>query len=412
LIFIVSCSESNLENTAEKAVQTDLKKENLKGKVLMVVNENDWELSFTTYNSAGNKETKFEGDMNGSFLKESYNYVNNQLTSVSILNLGGERTEVLKYDERNNLEKKELPDSNSTFYFYDDSNKLIKDSISFPYDPNLIIVSNYYYNKRGDLDSMTTIENLTHIEKMSYVVEKFTNSLINERIWYNITENGGREIVEKIKYNYNENGYVSKIDEENFNKNIRNIKTYNYTYDEYNNWIKSEEFINDKFNKIKNRKIFYEGDDVSSYVLKMNQIIPPSKKEGSLGSNRVPSPGNSSLSGGSIDQGDNSSQFKNCAQCNGSGQCRECSKTFRREYYKGNGSYDNRNETKAGYIMCNDCRGRGHKQVKRNEGGWEPGGDCHVSGCMDGWIFCRSCNQNGNGRNIGKCERCKGSGQE
>jgi hypothetical protein len=169
-----------------------------------------------------------------------------------------------------------------------------------------------------------------------------------------------------------------------------------------------------------NRTIVYKGGETSIYLNEIDKIINSrsgggnnsNNSTGSIGSNRVPSPGNSSQSGGSIDQGNNSSQNKKCTQCNGTGQCRECSKTFRRNYYKGNGSYDDRNETKPGYVMCNDCWGRGHKQVKRNEGGWEPGGDCHVSGCMDGWIFCRSCNYSGNGRNIGKCERCKGSGKD
>ena len=60
--------------------------------------------------------------------------------------------------------------------------------------------------------------------------------------------------------------------------------------------------------------------------------------------------------------------------------------------------------------MCNDCSGRGHKQVKRERGGWEPGLDCHVTGCMDGWQFCHSCNNSGRGTNIGECRKCRGTG--
>lgn len=99
-----------------------------------------------------------------------------------------------------------------------------------------------------------------------------------------------------------------------------------------------------------------------------------------------------------------------CKYCKGTGKCRECGKTFRKEFYKGNGSYENRNESRPGFVMCNDCRGRGHKQVKRSEGGWEPGGDCYVSSCVDGWTPCRECNSYGNGSNPGKCKDCKGTG--
>jgi RecJ-like exonuclease len=60
--------------------------------------------------------------------------------------------------------------------------------------------------------------------------------------------------------------------------------------------------------------------------------------------------------------------------------------------------------------MCNDCYGRGHKQSKRIEGGWEPGDDCYVSRCENGWVFCNECNSYGNGEFLGQCKECKGSG--
>jgi hypothetical protein len=101
---------------------------------------------------------------------------------------------------------------------------------------------------------------------------------------------------------------------------------------------------------------------------------------------------------------------RECSRCNGSGKCKECGKTFRKSYYKGNGSYDNRNEYRPGLVMCSDCWGRGHKQVKRTEGGWEPGGDCYVSDCQDGWKSCRECNNYGNGKTPGQCKECNGTG--
>jgi hypothetical protein len=57
----VSFSENPQESGTRKEVETELKKENLKGDVIMVLNENDWDLSFSSSNSDGNRETNFEG---------------------------------------------------------------------------------------------------------------------------------------------------------------------------------------------------------------------------------------------------------------------------------------------------------------------------------------------------------------
>lgn len=47
-----------------------------------------------------------------------------------------------------------------------------------------------------------------------------------------------------------------------------------------------------------------------------------------------------------------------CSYCKGTGKCGKCGNIFRKSYYKGNGSYENRNESNPGYVMCNDCWGR------------------------------------------------------
>ena len=408
-LFFLSCSENIQEKEVETFQKNDLEKENLKGDIIMILDENDWDLSFTSYNSDGYIETIFMGSNNSSFFYEEFSYVNRLLTSRITNGYGEEKTEVLSYDEENNLISRELPKVQSQFYFYDDYNKLIRDSIYYHYDPTKFAISNYYYKSDGSLDSLTYNHNLFPKDSETYIIQKFVNSKPKENINY-LIQRGEKKLSGKIEFEYNENGDIFKRVEEDFIENKKSITTYKYVYDKNNNWIKSEEFINNNPEHSRNRKIFYKGDDVSSLLSKKIQII--NSIQGSIGSNRVPSLENNSQSGGSINQEDNSSQKRKCSQCNGSGQCSECSKTFRKNYYKGNGPYDDRNETKPGFILCSDCRGRGHKQEKRNAGGWEPGGDCHVSGCMDGWIYCRSCNHSGNGRNIGKCDRCKGTGQE
>jgi hypothetical protein len=111
--------------------------------------------------------------------------------------------------------------------------------------------------------------------------------------------------------------------------------------------------------------------------------------------------------------GRNSNQNKQkCYYCQGTGNCGKCSKTFSKPYYQGNGSYKWRNETKQGYTMCQDCFGRGHKQRKSSNGGWEPDKKCYVSNCQDGWVNCTECNNYSNGKNLGKCKTCKGSGNK
>ena len=40
------------------------------------------------------------------------------------------------------------------------------------------------------------------------------------------------------------------------------------------------------------------------------------------------------------------------------------------------------------------------------------GQDCWSGGCIDGWVFCKECNYNGNGSNLGKCNKCQGTGKK
>jgi hypothetical protein len=107
-------------------------------------------------------------------------------------------------------------------------------------------------------------------------------------------------------------------------------------------------------------------------------------------------------------------QQQPCFGCKGTGECRSCSKTFRVHYWddRSNGWKD-RNESRRGYTMCDDCDGSGVKYKRSdfpNQGKWEIERKCYVSSCKDGWIFCRECNNGGSGRDIGKCKECRGSG--
>jgi hypothetical protein len=101
---------------------------------------------------------------------------------------------------------------------------------------------------------------------------------------------------------------------------------------------------------------------------------------------------------------------KNCIECNGTGKCRICSKTFQKPYFK-NGYYAKRSETKVGYTLCNLCLGKGFQD--RNIGsGYEIIGDCSNQKCQDGWVFCYKCNSSGQRNDIGQCRECRGTGRK
>ena len=54
-LFFLSCSENIQEKEVETFQKNDLEKENLKGDIIMILDENDWDLSFTSYNKIDTK---------------------------------------------------------------------------------------------------------------------------------------------------------------------------------------------------------------------------------------------------------------------------------------------------------------------------------------------------------------------
>jgi hypothetical protein len=120
---------------------------------------------------------------------------------------------------------------------------------------------------------------------------------------------------------------------------------------------------------------------------------------------------NQSSSRSSSYSSSNGDAKNNCSSCSGTGQCYQCSKTVKKKFYKGNGSWDERNEIKLGYLLCKNCYGYGYKTTNINCDGWCPDGVCSYRSCMDGWIFCSDCNSNGKSNDLGKCKFCKGTGK-
>ncbi len=96
-------------------------------------------------------------------------------------------------------------------------------------------------------------------------------------------------------------------------------------------------------------------------------------------------------------------QSQKCFECRGTGQCSDCSKPQTVRYKKGE-SPRNHNEIRLGMVICPQCGGN-----LMNWGADEKE-SCYLCKKWSGWVLCRKCNSNGDGRSIGKCQKCKGSG--
>jgi len=395
-----------VNETLENSGENDLKKENLKGEVI-----------YTKYISPlSNFEMHYEYNSRGFLTKQITRHDEIQEFSFTFENF---------------FEDEKLIRSISTFgnpsytkYIYDVEGKVLKETTVDADDKSIIRTIDYIYKDRLLIEKRSTSDLWTSISKYYYtsnnldsIVEQNKN-LEDKTIEFKYTcfNEKGQEIK-----SVNENGsYIITMEYNEFNevkKEVINdagdieVNLYTYSYDENGNWI--EKYVNGELES--SRRIYYKGDDLTMVKIELlNKMESGYSKSDNSDSenqnNQIQSNNNSSVYPENKSAENSQSNKPKCYQCNGTGKCRECSKIFRKNYYKGNGAYGDRNETKPGYVMHDQCFGRGHIDVKRVEGGWEPGLDCSYSGCMDGWIFCRTCNYNGNGKSLGQCDKCKGSG--
>jgi hypothetical protein len=99
----------------------------------------------------------------------------------------------------------------------------------------------------------------------------------------------------------------------------------------------------------------------------------------------------------------NQIQNQKCFDCRGTGQCSDCSKPQVVRYKKGE-IPRNHNEIRLGMVICPQCGGN-----LMNWGANEKE-SCYLCKKWSGWVLCRKCNSNGDGRFLGKCQKCKGTG--
>lgn len=114
-----------------------------------------------------------------------------------------------------------------------------------------------------------------------------------------------------------------------------------------------------------------------------------------------------------------STAARDCSYCKGTGKCQKCTKSVDKPYLDDRCAVKKRSSVNFGYILDNGgCYGYGYKRESGskcdcpNGIGSCPGDKCPNSSCHDGWVYCGECNRGGNGKHLGECEKCKGTGKE
>jgi YD repeat-containing protein len=413
LLLIQSCSFT------DSKVENDLTKENLKGDVILVYSNGIYGFTYIDlYNENGFLTQRFSGKKSENFDLYKTSYENEKI--INIINqsegLGrkfSESESKYTYDPNGKLISV-ISDGFSTQYNYNEEGRLMSEIGT----GDVGVYERKYYYSNSKLDSTTLLMKVeddgyfsTYVIDDNYEIIKRFQVKSGEKKFLkfisNRKKNEKKDIIEDIENEFDPEGNTIKT----------TTTKYEYNYDEKGNWTQKRSIEDGVLKVTESRTIVYKGGDTKIYLDEMESIIKSfGGSNNSDNSNQndeetesnvpIPSTNNYEQSSGSRSQEVKSK----CSTCNGSGKCRECGKTFRKQYYKGNGSYESRNESRPGLVMCNDCFGRGHRQVKRTGGGWEPDEDCYVSGCEDGWRYCRECNNYGNGKNIGQCQSCKGTG--
>lgn len=229
-------------NPKEKIKKTDLEKNNIKGDVILVI-ENEESGPWTFYNSNGYIEQEYRNDpfptikkftyANNKLLKTTDKskkpYVYNVETIYNYNKIGIVQSEVQINKIINNKNTK-------TEFTYDDKGNLIrlKDNAGF--------TITYIYNSNEKVES----EILTFSDKS-------TNFSVEN------------------KNHYDKNGVLVYMETYNLNTKEKNNRTFTYKLDNKGNWIEKTIVENGTDISIVKRVIYYKGDDISFYLKTVNK---------------------------------------------------------------------------------------------------------------------------------------------
>ena len=419
LLSIFSCS-----NTSTKQ-KTDLEKENLKGEVIFV-SEDDGK-SFTLYNEYGMNTRRFVAqERNNWFLDDNSFFDKNKIKNKIDESVSNGLTKKMiyeyTYNSNDNLEQillKDISIGSNSFtakYEYDLNGNLIKEISD---DGVQHIEEIFFYSNK--LDSSI------RIVKFPNEITTYINYFNNEgnRIIRSQVYSDNRKLVSVTDYKYNENNDDSEEIYSDYSSNENNPTitktTYEYNYDKNGNWIQRRVVNSDGETEITNRTIIYKGGDITPFIKKSDEIISSIKNK-TTNENNTESSNNNSQTESNDNSSSNTYQEPErqkqpekvkCYSCRGSGDCGECGKIFRVHTWEGYQGWKDRNETRLGYVMCSECSGAGvfyKRSDYPNVGKWEIEKKCYVGNCNSGWKPCNKCNGYGNGTLLGKCRDCKGSG--
>jgi YD repeat-containing protein len=346
-ILIVSSCTISTKNSKQR---TDLEKENLKGDVILIVEDHkkDGKLKniIKLYNDIGNLETIFDDTFIEDFpIMTTFYYQNNKIQSSIKTGYKKEKFYVetfYNYDKTGSLTSslsKSLTGTKAKkniVYIVDENNNIISEKIN---DSELNVETNYYYSKNIK-DS---------------VVTRYSG------VW------------NKIHVDYFIDGNLDRTYDKDLDSKEESTITYRYEYDAVGNWISQIYYLNGKKIDDKIRKIYYKGNDITSVIKPIDEFkkkmisanAPPNEASDSYKSNNNSQTTNSN----SISNNQIQKQWVNCDRCHGSG-----------------------------LRDCNECGGKGEKKCSR----------CHGTGIW-AWENNKTCYECG-GKGIKQCNRCYGKG--
>jgi hypothetical protein len=369
IFHFLSCNGNSqtISNT-----ETDLQKENLKGKVILVVDDD--EMKF--YNIKGSliKSSFFQASSGNQGYYSLNQFENSILKSTKTVYSSKEIGDIKTSYEYDSDGKLIISNSSQLFeYNTYDEKKRIKSRKSEFKEMKYNSITYYYYNNNGNLDS-TIVEKTYNPSSNSEknLIEINTYNQKSQLISRETFDSNNAERNDIIIYEYNENNDITK--ESFFNDNLAEFEfqyTFFYRYDRFGNWINSiyYNFGKDKYEV--NRKIFYEGDDISEYEAKFNDLVafvnqkrnPQNQNKSSSGQNNTYS--NQNNSNISTQNKKKEVEWITCPDCAGRGfrLCMDCTGrgSMKCDYCYGRGwkNYGNEKQT------CNTCGGTGEKTCKR-----------------------------------------------
>ena len=394
-----------------KKIDNDLKKENLKGEVILV----DYDNQLLLFNDNGLEIRQilvFGGLIDETVKKyqngKLINQLNKQFESGIIKN---ESKINFKYDINGLLSSIENSTLTITYNYNQDQDliEIVRNETTNGFKQSM----KYYYTKHL-VDSVKSISELGNVKYHTYsyyskdgriksainFVVETDNSIRNKNTTAFKYDDNGNEIT-IITTEYAGNQTIQKVTEEKFE----------YSYDPNGNWIEKKTIIGGRVDNVLKRTIVYKGEDCSSYISKYETLITQIlNSHNHLNNSNYGNNNSASDQQNYGNQQNNQQSQRKCSYCNGTGRCKTCGRTFRVHYWGGRGAgWRDKNEMRPGQIICETCSGSGLIYGIAPINGDPPTKPCHVCD-GSGWKNCPDCNYGGSGRNIGQCSHCNGTG--